>query len=120
MKLKILTYTIAIVAAFCIGLFIGEIAPVKTSPYTRAEIAPVLVSVYSAFTGNVPPTADCPFVDINDLPEAQHDAVCQLWGLGVVVGTERDSKYSPELPAAPFAKWYMPNLVAAIERDSSP
>lgn len=82
---------------------------------TRAEIAPLLIAVYVGMTGEVPAIPDCPFVDIDDLPSNQQDAICQLWGLGVVVGTERDVKFSPELPAGQWGDVMLKNLAETIK-----
>lgn len=83
-------------------------------PLNRAEVAPLLVRVYVAATGEEPPVPDCPFTDIADLPREQHDAVCQLWGLGVVQGTQANSLYSPELPFSTWAGVYLNNLAGAV------
>lgn len=94
----------------------------STQAMTRGEIAPLLVSVYVGMTGETPTALECPFVDIADLPSDQREAVCQLWGLGVVVGTDRDVRYSPELPAGEWGDVMLKNLaeVVAAEGKGNP
>lgn len=53
----------------------------KKKELTRAEIAPLLVKVYVGMTGIEPPIVDCPFTDIENVPQSQQNAICQLWGL---------------------------------------
>lgn len=97
--------------------YIPTVIPGLEGDMNRGEVAPLLVPVYIAGTGKIPPVVNCPFLDIGDLPQDQHDSICQLWGLGVTVGTVRDKYYSPALPFGDSARQYLINLGAAIERD---
>lgn len=103
-----------------LSTFLAACAPVaasqKSGAMTRAEIAPLLIDVYVGMTGETPTVVDCPFVDIDALPDNQREAICQLWGLGVVVGTERDVRYSPELPAGEWGGIVLRNLAEVVER----
>lgn len=117
MKKLVISFAFGFVAALLLaGVALATVQSINSQPrqLSRAEVAPLLVRVYVAATGEVPPVPDCPFIDIADLPRDQHDSICQLWGLGVVVGTERDKLYSPELPFATWADVYLNNLAMAV------
>ncbi len=82
---------------------------------TRGQAAPLIVAVYTAATGEVPPAPDCPFNDIAHLPDDQHKAICQLWGLGIVEGIEKDLLYSPNTSFGEFSYIFLERLALVLQ-----
>ena len=78
----------SLVTVLVIGLVLFGVTRIN-----RAQVAPLMLSLYESLSGNTAEVVETPFLDIAGLP--QEDAIKKIYGLRVTVGTSENT-YSPE------------------------